>query len=65
MLEYLRKPGYDAVFEPWINFDRVTGQPWTPKLPYFELIAGMELCCRKPMRPHLNASSLPGRIQPP
>lgn len=51
ILEYLRKPGYDAVFEPWINFDRVTGQSWSPKLPYFELIAGMELCCRKPMRP--------------
>jgi SAM-dependent methyltransferase len=51
MLEYLRKPGYNAVFEPWINFDRVAGVAWTPKLPYFELIAGMELCCRKPMRP--------------
>jgi len=49
MLEYLRKPGYNAVFEPWINFDRVAGVAWTPKLPYFELIAGMELCCRKPM----------------
>jgi ubiquinone/menaquinone biosynthesis C-methylase UbiE len=49
MLEYLRKPGYNAVFEPWINFDRVSGVAWTPKLPYFELIAGMELCCRKPM----------------
>jgi SAM-dependent methyltransferase len=49
MLEYLRKPGYNAVFEPWINFDRITGQAWTPKLPYFELIAAVELCCRKPM----------------
>jgi SAM-dependent methyltransferase len=48
MLEYLRKPGYDAVFEPWINFDRVTGDPWTPRLPYFELIAGVELCGQKP-----------------
>ena len=51
MLEYLRKPRYNAVFEPWINFDQITGQPWTPKLPYFELIAGVELCCRKP-EPH-------------
>jgi ubiquinone/menaquinone biosynthesis C-methylase UbiE len=49
MLEYLRKPGYNAVFEPWINFDRITGESWTPKLPYFELIAAVELCCRKPM----------------
>jgi ubiquinone/menaquinone biosynthesis C-methylase UbiE len=51
MLEYLRKPGYDAVFEPWINFDRIAGQAWTPKLPYFELIAAVELRCRKPV-PH-------------
>jgi cyclopropane fatty-acyl-phospholipid synthase-like methyltransferase len=51
MLEYLRKPGYNAVFEPWIKFDRITGHAWTPKLPYFELIAGVELCCRKPV-PH-------------
>ena len=50
-LEYLRKPGYNAVFEPWINFDRVAGVAWTPKLPYFELIAGVELCCRKPIPP--------------
>jgi ubiquinone/menaquinone biosynthesis C-methylase UbiE len=50
MLEYLRKPGYNAVFEPWINFDRVTGLAWTPTLPYFELIAGVELCCRKPLK---------------
>jgi cyclopropane fatty-acyl-phospholipid synthase-like methyltransferase len=49
MLEYLRKPGYHAVFEPWIKFDMVSGNPWTPKLPFFELIAGMELCCRKPL----------------
>jgi len=49
VLGYLRKPGYNAVFEPWINFDRITGQPWTPRLPYFELIAGVELCCRKPV----------------
>jgi ubiquinone/menaquinone biosynthesis C-methylase UbiE len=47
MLEYLRKPGYNAVFEPWIEFDKVSGNAWTPKLPFFELIAGMELCCRK------------------
>ncbi len=49
MLEYLRKPGYDAVFEPWIKFDRITGVAWTPTLPFFELIAGVELCCRKPV----------------
>jgi ubiquinone/menaquinone biosynthesis C-methylase UbiE len=49
MLEYLRKPGYNAVYEPWINFDQVTGEPWTPKLPFIEVIAGMELCCRKPL----------------
>ena len=48
MLEYLRKPGYHAVFEPWVQFDKVSGNAWTPKLPFFELIAGMELCCRKP-----------------
>ena len=50
MLEYLRKPGYDAVFEPWIKFDQVSGNAWAPKLPFFELIAGMELCCRKPLK---------------
>lgn len=50
MLEYLRKPGYNAVFEPWINFDRVAGVAWTPMLPFVELIAGMELCCRKPLQ---------------
>ena len=50
-LEYLRKPTYDAVYEPWIEFDKATGLPWAPKLPYFEVIAGVELCCRKPI-PH-------------
>jgi ubiquinone/menaquinone biosynthesis C-methylase UbiE len=46
--KYLREPGYDAVFEPWIRFEQSAGLAWNPRLSYFDLIAGMELFCQKP-----------------
>jgi len=48
-LKYLREPGYEAVFEPWIKFEEVAGFAWNPKLSYLDLIAGFELFCRKPL----------------
>lgn len=48
-LKFLREPGYEAVFGPWIKFEQVAGVAWNPKLSYLDLIAGMELLCRKPL----------------
>jgi ubiquinone/menaquinone biosynthesis C-methylase UbiE len=48
-LKYLREPGYEAVFEPWIKFEQIAGLAWNPKLSYLDLIAGFELFCRKPL----------------
>jgi len=48
-LIYLREPDYEAVFEPWIKFESIAGLAWNPTLSYLDLIAGMELFCRKPL----------------
>jgi len=50
VLKYLREPQYEAVFEPWIKFEQLAGLAWNPRLSYLDLIAGMELCVRKPAR---------------
>ena len=49
VLKFLREPGYEAVFEPWMRFEQVAGLAWNPTLSYLDLIAGMELMVRKPL----------------
>jgi len=48
ILQYLREPGYHADFVAWAHYEQVAAESWSPKLSYMDLIAGVELCCRKP-----------------
>ena len=48
-LKFVRGMDYNAVFEPWIQFEQVAGISWNPKLSHFDLIDAMELMVRKPV----------------
>ena len=47
-LHYVREPAYEAVFEPWLNFEQRMGKSWSPEISYLELITAVEILVRKP-----------------